>query len=176
MHKKITIFIIAISFLFSINCNLTSPENKSKEEVIKYYYPDLPPDNEDQITIRQGIWGNIWFWKGNFKPTSYGGTITPVIRELLIYELTSQEDVVVNNEEVPDSFYKEIHTKLIKKVSSNKTGFFQAELPEGEYSIFIKEGSLYYANSFSDSFIFPVEVKTDSLSKVQFDVTYDALY
>ncbi|MEN8192728.1 MAG: hypothetical protein ABFS12_07910 [Bacteroidota bacterium] len=128
---------------------------------------------QTEPTIHQGVWGFVKFWEGDFMPPA-AGSITPVERNVLIYELTSIEEV----EKVGYSpFYNSINTDLIASRQSNSKGFFQIELPEGEYSIFILEDSLFYSNSF-DGYgnINPFKVEKDSLAKIEFDITYNATF
>ncbi|MDZ7765838.1 MAG: hypothetical protein U5K00_15710 [Melioribacteraceae bacterium] len=39
------------------------------------------------MTISEGVWGNVWFWEGDFMPGSPDGTITPVIRGFTFIKL-----------------------------------------------------------------------------------------
>jgi hypothetical protein len=132
-----------------------------------------PPDTRSQVTISQGAWGNIWFWEGDFMPVGWGN-IAPVVRTVYVHELTSLQQV---DQVSHGAFYRAIHTNLIDSVQSNSTGFFQIPLDAGQYSFFIKEDSLYYANAF-DGFghILPATIKKDSLTKVQIDITYKATF
>ncbi|XOV92170.1 MAG: hypothetical protein ACFHWX_18415 [Bacteroidota bacterium] len=41
-----------------------------------------PKRNGDMVTIEQGIWGDIWFWEGDFMPICPSGTISPVERTI----------------------------------------------------------------------------------------------
>jgi hypothetical protein len=135
--------------------------------------PGLPPDNHEQVTIAQGVWGNVWFWEGNFMPGSSTGTITPVIREIFVYEATRYDSVV--NAGPP--FYRDILTKQVAKTESNKTGFFQIALKPGQYSFFVKEDSLYYANgSDSAGYILTARVFPNTVTKRQIDIDYRAAY
>jgi len=132
-----------------------------------------PPDTRDQVTISQGAWGNVWFWEGNFMPVGWG-KITPVVRTVYVYELTNLQQV----DQIPRSpFYWAIYTALVDSGQSNLTGFFQFPLEPGQYSFFVKEDSLYYANSF-DVYgnILPATIRKDSLTKVQIDITYKATF
>jgi len=130
----------------------------------------------EQPTIKQGVYGVVKFWEGDFMPSpnTYRKDGTPVPREVFIYELTHGDMV----EEIPySSFFKKINTKLIASKFSNEKGFFEFELPEGKYSIFVKEDSLYYANICDgQGNIFPFVVKKDSLTKINFDITYKAYF
>lgn len=131
-----------------------------------------PPDTSSQITITQGVWGNVWFWSGNFMPGSATGTITPVRREIFVYEATRWDSV---ERDVSGRFYRAIHSKLIAHTESNSTGFFQVSLPSGKYSFFVLEDSRYYASEgdsvgdYSSATVLPKTVV-----KRQIDITYSA--
>ncbi len=43
-----------------------------------------------------------------------------------------------------NTIYGKVNGKLIKKVTSDSNGFFQASLPVGAYSMFVKEEQGYY--------------------------------
>ncbi len=132
-----------------------------------------PPDTKDQVTIHQGVWGNVWFWEGDFMPSDRPprGTITPVVREVYVYKATPLDSVIGP----PYSpFYSKILTPLVATTTSNSTGFFQVELQPGKYSFFVKEDSLFYANLFDDYHIQPATVVKDSVIKRQIDITYKA--
>lgn len=127
-------------------------------------------------TIKQGVYGVVKFWEGNFMPspnTPQRDGI-PVPREVFIYELTSRDMAVKVNY---TSFFRQINAKLIASKFSNEKGFFEFELPEGKYSMFVKEDSLYYANGWDgEGNIYPFTVKKDSLTSIQFDITYKASF
>jgi hypothetical protein len=133
----------------------------------------IPPDTSNQVTITQGIWGNVWFWEGDFMPGSVSGTITPVQREVLVYEATRYDSVVFAG----GGFYRAIFTKLVAVTRSNATGFYEVSLPPGKYSLFVVEDSLYYANP-SDNMghIQPGTVAANQVTKVQIDIDYRAAY
>lgn len=160
-YLKPTYLWLIITSMFMIRCQ--------EEYGIRY-----PPDTSDQITITQGVWGNVWFWEGNFMPVAYGGTITPVVREIYVHTLTSIDSV---NQVSYSPFYYEIYTQLVAITESNNTGFFEIALPPGRYSFFVKEDSLFYANRFDgEGNILPATVVEDSVTKVQIDITHKAYY
>ena len=137
----------------------------------------LPPGNENKITIKQGVWGNVWFWEGNFMPgpdvSSYHGTITPAIRDIYIYEATHFSEV----ELIDNIFIQRINSRLIKKVTSDKDGFFEISLEPGVYSIFAKEDSVFWGNERNGvGILMPAEVDTNSVVKRQININYKAVY
>jgi hypothetical protein len=132
---------------------------------------ELPARNGAKLSISQGIWGDVWFWAGNFQPICISGTVTPVSREVLVHALTPYDSVVVAD--LGPTFYSEVHTPLIATAWSDSSGFFQVELAPGTYSIFVREDSLYYANGFDgQSNVWPVVVAADSVSGIRFDINY----
>jgi hypothetical protein len=138
---------------------------------------------EDEIireepSIQQGVWGFVKFWEGDFMPVypsgSTSGSIAPVERQIYVFEKTHFSKAEGSS---GGGFYKKINTTQIDSTTSNEKGFFQFFLPTGEYSLFVKEDSLYYSNSGDgQGNIFPFTVKKDSLSKVEFNITYKATY
>lgn len=138
--------------------------------------PKTPPNNEDKVSISQGVWGNVWFWEGDFMPViddSPKGTITPISRQIFVYEATKFDSV----ETADGVFYDKILTKRIAVLHSDETGFFQIELPPGKFSFFVKEKDRYYANgNDGNGHILPATVTTGSVTKRQIDITYKATY
>lgn len=167
---KIKVFkIIGMSLcLLALNCEDSFNSGKH-----------YPPDNHEMVNITQGVWGNVWFWEGDFMPTTdnfSNGTITPVEREIYIHLATSF-DSVIDNASLGGGFYDSILTRQVAKVNSNNSGFYQIELPPGKYSFFVKEGSLFYGNAGdSEGHIMSARVEADSVTKRQINITYNATF
>ncbi len=137
-----------------------------------------PPDNSYKVTISEGVWGNVWLWEGNFMPStdnSSNGKITPVIREIYIYEATRLDSV--ERDTVSYIFIRSIHSRFIAKVYSDKDGFFQIALPVGKYSFFVKEDSLFFGNEGDgDGYLMSAEVSENKVTKRQININYNAAY
>ena len=136
------------------------------------------PENDDKVTTAQGVWGNVWFWEGDHMPSadedSPSGTITPVQREVYIYETTTGSDVTETQD---PCFYSEINTALVATASSDADGFYQLSLLPGSYSVFVKENDLYYANVFNgNGEIGVITVAENQVQKYQIDITYQATF
>lgn len=132
------------------------------------------PNNESKITISQGACGNVWFWEGDFMPPSTG-KITPVVREIHIHRVTTLTDMNVTDSF--DPLFSNIPTELIATTTSDETGFYQIDLPPGIYSVFIKEGTKFYANGYdSQGRIKTLEVLPGTVTKLQLDITYTATF
>lgn len=136
------------------------------------YQESDPPRNIEKVNINQGLWGDVWFWSGDFMPVGRG-EICQVQREILVYELTTREDV----EQIGFSaFYSKINTQLVNKTTSGIDGFFQIELPVGTYSIFVKEGDDYYANSWTPIGINTVTVSENEVVDLLVNIDYEATF
>ncbi|QED36678.1 hypothetical protein FK178_02645 [Antarcticibacterium arcticum] len=149
-----------------ISCSVDSkPESNC-------YSQTNPPRNNQKVSIEQGLWGDVWFWSGDFMPVGRG-TICQVKREVYVYELTTNADV----EQIGFTpFYSAINTNLVAMVESDSDGFFQVELEPGDYSLFVKEDGKFYSNFHSSTAIFPVTINSNQVSEVRFDVTYKATF
>ncbi len=163
--KRIFITVLLVSILA---CTKESEINNH------CYTQTDPPDNAEKVSIDQGVWGNVWFWSGNFMPPGRG-EICQVERTLYFYEPATRDDV--EGIETSASFYSEINTNLVATVESDADGFFQIEIEPGNYSVFVKENGNYYANrSGGDGQISPVELEEGTVTQFRFDITYDAVY
>jgi len=134
--------------------------------------------NDTIPTIRQGVYGYVEFWEGDFMPTvppaPSRGTITPVERGIVVHTPTRFDSVTPVGY---SAFYTEIFTPRVAETSSNGRGFFQVELPPGSYSFFVIENSLFYANGGDgQGHLWPVTVLRDSLSFVKLNITYMATF
>ena len=110
-----------------------------------FAYPYL---NEDLITIQRGIWGNVWYWEGNFSTPEDFGKITPVERDIHIFRRV-HIDSMENKKEYP--FFTYVDSEFLGSVRSDVNGFYQIRLDSGDYSLFIYENSKYYAVEVNDS-------------------------
>jgi len=158
-------FFIA-SFILLSSCIDTPTENE-----LKY-----PPDNQYKVSITQGVWGNVWFWEGDFMPIidPVHAKITPVIREIYIYEPTDDSMVEPSD---GGTFFTSINSTLIATIRSDSDGFFQVSLAPGKYSFFVKEDTLFYANRWDgDGHILSAIVMENSVTKNKIDITYKAVY
>jgi hypothetical protein len=125
--------------------------------------------------VIQGICGSILWKSGNLMPSPDREVPKPkpIQRELLVYELTNISEATLQ-----DGFYTAIVKSKLKSVKSDADGKFCLDLPEGDYSLFVKEGDKgLYANSFDGKGnIFPVKVSKDKISIIVFTVDYQAVY
>lgn len=136
MNKKTLILptFIILMIVFSA-CQDKSP----------FEYPDR---SKDMVTIDRGIWGNVWYWDGYFDPPHEFGIITPVEREIHIFQRI-HFDSMANKDEYP--FFSYVGSDFIESVRSDINGFYQIELDSGSYSLFIYENSKFYAIEVNDS-------------------------
>lgn len=136
--------------------------------------------NTSYMKIGQGIAGKVIWLEGNLMPqiVEEGDTTKsvnrgkPVERYVCIYELTHRDQTVQE-----DGFFKEVNTRLVKKISSDQEGNFATPLDTGTYSLFIEEPQGLFANRFDgEGHIFPVQVKKGEITKITFKIDYKAAY
>lgn len=129
-----------------------------------------PLRNADKVTIAQGLWGDVWFFEGDFMPICPQGHVRAVSREIVVFELTTQVDTTPGSSQV---FYSEIHKPEIARTTSDRTGFFQVELPPGVYSVFVVENAEYYMCFFGDDVsLASFSVNSGEVTDVLLDITY----
>jgi hypothetical protein len=135
---------------------------------------EWPPRNGDRVTIEQGIWGDVWFWEGDFMPPCPTGSVTAVARELRIHALTGIDEVEPAGY---SAFYTAVHTELVAATWSDTTGFFEVELEPGWYSVFAVEDTFCYASLFGGGgLIWPVHVVEGEVAEILFDINYLAYW
>ena len=101
------------------------------------------------------------------------------MRLVKIYQKTRVSDVINYNREQP-TFYPQFSTTLVKEVQSDAEGFFQVNLPAGEYTLVVEENGKLYANLFtgigSDQYINVFIVENGKTTKSNFLIDYKAAY
>lgn len=124
----------------------------------------------------QGIEGYVFRISGNQMPSPdvKPNPLKGIKTTLYIFDLTNLVQVTRQDQ---SSFYSSVHSKLIKKIETDSTGYFKVELPAGRYSLFTKKGTLFFANWFDgNNNIAPVQVLPQKMTKVEFKIDYDAYY
>lgn len=125
--------------------------------------------------VNQGISGKILFREGEFSPSGEildNGKVYGVEREVLLYELTSIKDV----DATEGDFIKYTSTEILDSVTSDKYGNFSKELPEGKYSVFIRESNRLYSKITDNDYYMPVTVFKDSSTSIVVEIDYKASY
>lgn len=126
--------------------------------------------------IRQGIAGQILWVTGNRMPSPDAPLPPPkgIRCSLYVHHLTSSSQVTRAGN---GGFFSKIGTPLVKSLESDEEGNFSVELPEGSYSVFMGAKGMFYAN-ISDHLgqISPVYVQKDSITRVQLQLDYQAVY
>lgn len=125
---------------------------------------------------REGIRGTIYRVQGNQMPAPGEPSTQPQPYQatLYVYQLTNTSQV---EKAAKASFYKAIHTKLVKEVRSDKKGKFKVKLPPGQYSLFLKTENGYYANLFDDkNNIAPITVVKGKYAEIDMKADWDAVF
>jgi len=107
-------------------------------------------------------------------PESKPNVGSGVVRQIAFFEPTRMDQVT---EGKSSTFYKNIKTKKICQVTSDKNGCFLARLKPGKYSMMVKEEGQWYANSFGpNGEIFEIEVKANEVTEVEFRINHKAAF
>jgi len=123
---------------------------------------------------RQGIKGQVFWLSGNQMPSpdKVKSPQQGVVREIYIYNAATQSDATSQ-----DGFFTEIKTTFITKVTSNTDGSFLVKLPEGKYSVLVKEPQGLFANTFDgNGCINCISVRNKKYSWITIVVDYEAAY
>lgn len=136
-----------------------------------------PEDQSSRVTISQGVWGEVVFSEGNLMPGAEcpSGSIEPVRRTVLIYNETPRSKTQPGP---AAGFFASVSTELVDSVVSDSRGFFEKTLPAGTYSVFVRENSLLYANSYAmpGEIINPVKIQQGQVARHRIDINYRAAY
>jgi hypothetical protein len=130
-------------------------------------------------TITNGVWGTVSFMQGNCMPIIDPATTTckhcPVKRTVKIYAYTLRSNAVPSS--LGPSFYDSFNTPLIAQVDTDAEGFYQVNIPAGQYTIVVVENGKLYANG-GDGLggINPVTIVNNSPQKANLVMTYKASF
>lgn len=131
--------------------------------------------SQTSAKIKQGIEGKVIWREGDFMPRigeRRENIVKPVSREIYIYEPTTLNEL---RGQAP--FFMQPRTRRVAVVHSDENGKFQIALPEGVYSIFVREEKGLFANIFDkDGVICPVTVKSQTVTAVEIVIDYKASY
>jgi hypothetical protein len=120
----------------------------------------------------QGVAGLVQVWEGDFQPPAQG-SITPVVRELRVHQVTLLRDVVSEG----DGFYSGVDSPLVATVSSGADGSFALALEPGNYSLFVMENGRHHATlADGEGQIFPVRIAANSWADAVVDITWAATF
>jgi hypothetical protein len=125
---------------------------------------------------RQGIQGQVFWVSGDQMPIPIPEKAkTPqqgIVREIYIYNAATLKDATQQ-----DGFFSEIQTTMVAKVLSSADGSFKVKLPEGKYSVFVKEDKGLFANLYDgNGCINCITVKPRKYSWITLTVDYQAAY
>jgi hypothetical protein len=126
--------------------------------------------------ITQGITGQITEATGNQMPMKDAPPRQPkgILTDVLVYEPTNLRQVArVGTSPV----YTAIRTKLVASTTTDSSGHYTVALPVGSYSVFLKQGSGYYANLYDgNNNIAVFTVDSNKLTKANLTISLKASY
>ncbi|MFN2438186.1 MAG: hypothetical protein ABR503_03235 [Chitinophagaceae bacterium] len=105
-------------------------------------------DNAKKVTITNGIWGTVSSMEGNcmpvVSPTNSTCKNCPVKRTVKIYQYTLFSNATPSGNST--IFFDSFNTPLVAEVNTDDNGFFQVNIPSGNYTIAVVENGKLYAN------------------------------
>jgi hypothetical protein len=135
-----------------------------------------------------GISGTVYRLSGNHMPApnrrphppvdsarNSGARHPGVKATVCIFPLTSDSQVIrPTGAGAGSPYYKAVLTHLIRQVDTDDKGTFQVALPPGTYSVFTKNGDLFYATQRDENNnIAPVKVLPGKITRIQCSVESD---
>lgn len=120
--------------------------------------------------VKQGVRGCVLELRGDQMPHPGIAKSRPkgFPASIYIYHLVNISQV---EQEQKASFYKAIHAPLVKVVEADSTGYFEASLDTGYYSLFIRVGADYYATQ-KDQHNNLAPVKVESYKQTYVELLY----
>jgi hypothetical protein len=129
--------------------------------------PDLTI-NQSDLTIKQGVYGTVKLTSGDCMPGTDSSCKTSYAsRTIYIREPASMKDMNI--------VYLKNKTELIKQIQTDDNGFYQAELPDGRYSVFVEDtytGEAQEYCNFFDGSGGACQIYIES-NLVKYDITID---
>lgn len=123
---------------------------------------------------KQGLTGQVFWVSGNQMPGPEA-VLSPnqgAVREVLIYELTTFNDVTQVG-----PFFRDIKTRMVASTQSKPDGSFKVKLQPGTYSVFTREKNGLYANLFDEKTnINPVTIKNGHYAWKTITIDYEVAY
>lgn len=137
--------------------------------------PKVYAINAAKVTVTNGVWGTIASTEGNCMPAVIPGNCKtcPVKRTVKIYEYTTRSQASPSNATI---FFDSFSTNLVKEVETDDDGFFQTELPVGQYTIVIVENGKLYSNGGDGSGGLSPFTKAAGNTTVNVTMNYNANY
>ena len=122
---------------------------------------------------QQGIEGTARRISGNHMPSPkyHPGPAPGVHATICVFRLTNQSQVTGAGKA---GLYRSVQTPLVRQTDTDDSGHFRILLPPGTYSVFTKNGSLFYATRRDEkNNIAPVEVLPGKMTRVDCSVESD---
>ena len=135
-------------------------------------------NNENKITIVNGVWGTISSMEGDCMPMLQPSTNSckncPVKRTVKIYQYTLFSNATPS--ENSTIFFNKFNTQLVASVDTDVNGFFQVSIPEGHYTIAIVENGKLYANNGDGQGGLTPFMLSSGVQNVNVTMTYKAVF
>ena len=135
-------------------------------------------ENASRVSITTGVWGTISSMEGNCMPMvgAKNGNCKncPIERTIKIYQYTLASNATPSLN--AGGFFDEFNTELIAQTKSDKNGFFQVNLPKGNYSIAVVENGKLYVTSYDAQGGLNPFTLTGEVENINISLTYKAAF
>lgn len=125
--------------------------------------------------ISEGITGTIVLKEGSFKSNGdldVDGRVIGVARKIYVYKKTNMHAVNI----AEGDFLTYVYSELVDSLESNRDGFFEKKMQPGDYSLFVLENNRLYSKLNDEEYYYPVQVAKDSVSQLNLEIDYQAVY
>jgi hypothetical protein len=133
------------------------------------------PKKGDSQNLRQGVEGYIYELTGNQMPMKGKPTNSNkhgVKRDIYIYKATALQQT-----QGKTPLFDQVNTPLVFKTISDRNGHYKANLPQGTYSVFVKEdGKFFAAETDGSGILNPVTVTSNTTTLRDITITVDAAF
>ncbi|WP_295771354.1 hypothetical protein [uncultured Mucilaginibacter sp.] len=160
--KPVNLFLCLLLVFASCKKNSKRADDSAKESE----YEKTEKNNSAKVSVANGVWGTVYKKEGDCMPYFGNGKSTcrqyAIQREVRVYKYTTIDDA--SPKSPVNGLYDKFETQLIKTTNADAAGFFEAELPNGKYTvILVEEGKLYVSGWDGKGGISPVEVQQNKV-------------
>ena len=131
--------------------------------------PSPPTPVQNTPSISQGVYGQVERVSGNCMPGIAGEDVrdNPCENGFIATSIFVREPLAM-------TYYWENTSPLVAQGASNENGFYEVELPPGDYSIFVDDNGAEYCNGSSDGIACPITIREGELLEMNLTIDHAA--
>jgi hypothetical protein len=169
---------IKVVLALALTLSIIGCKKDDKRENVNCDIDKTLEENESKVTISKGIWGTVSMLQGNCMPIVDPNVCThcPVKRTVRVYEYTMPSKAVpYNNSTI---FFDSFQTQLIAETEADEDGFYQLDIPPGQYTIVtLEQGKIYAGGSDGVGGLSPFSLENNNeLKNINLIRSYNAVF